>query len=243
MPQNFSRAPPALRRRFLRTLAQYIFMQSDVHKLKTEKTGRVFTAGNRHDPQLIWIICHGYAQLASDFIGKFEILDNGRHLLVCPEGLHRFYTKGASGRVGASWMTKEERQDDIDDYVAWLDKVYEEWALPRSAARIVLFGFSQGGATVCRWLERTKHAADHLVLYGSTFPPDVVPSGNFARYIRGGIFYVLGSQDEYISAGEKEKQLQLIAASGKQVVQLDFEGKHEVQPQVLAALEEALLRS
>src|SRR5690554_3872961 len=39
--------------------------------------------------------------------------------------MHRFYRKGTQGRVGASWMTKEARLDDIEDNHKYLDKLAE----------------------------------------------------------------------------------------------------------------------
>jgi predicted esterase len=212
-------------------------MQLRANKSETTKTARVFTAGNLENPTKIWIVCHGYGQLADYFIQKLEALDNGRNLLVAPEGLHRFYTKGFSGRVGASWMTKEEREDDISDYISWLSKVYQDYAVPHSGAKIILLGFSQGGATVSRWLEKSGKTIDYLILYASTFPVDVVPSGNFGTYIKKKIFFVLGTKDEFINAEEKEKQIKALRESGKPVELLSFDGGHEIDPLVLKELE------
>ena len=60
------------------------------------------------------------------FIKKFEQLKRPEILFVAPEGLHRFYLKGNAGRVGSSWMTKEDRLNDIDDYNRMLDQVAKE---------------------------------------------------------------------------------------------------------------------
>ncbi len=204
----------------------------------TPKTGRIFTAGNSAEPAFTWIICHGYAQLAEYFIEKFSVLDNGENYLVCPEGLHRFYTNGFSGRVGASWMTKEQRDADISDNINWLNNVYDN-VVP-SSGKIILLGFSQGGATACRWLERSGKTIDDLVLIGATFPTDVVLSGNFSRYLKGKLIYAVGSKDEFINEEEKEKQLHLLKQSGKNVVQFEFEGKHDIYPGVLLQIEKEI---
>ena len=50
------------------------------------------------------IAFHGYGQLAKYFIRDFESL-GPEHVAIVPEGLHRFYREGMSGRVVASWMT------------------------------------------------------------------------------------------------------------------------------------------
>ena len=42
------------------------------------------------------------------------------YTIIAPQGLHKFYLEGTSGRVGASWMTKENREDDIKNYLVYL---------------------------------------------------------------------------------------------------------------------------
>ena len=84
-------------------------------EIKVPKTARYFTIGNEEQPDEIWFVLHGYAQLANYFIEKFRVLESKNILVVAPEGLHRFYWNGMSGRVAASWMTKEDRLTDIAD--------------------------------------------------------------------------------------------------------------------------------
>jgi hypothetical protein len=82
------------------------------------KTARYFISGEPSESiEQVWFVCHGYAQLANYFIRNFEILNDGKNLIIAPEGLNRFYWKGFSDRVVASWMTKEDREDDIKDYL------------------------------------------------------------------------------------------------------------------------------
>lgn len=215
-------------------------MEVRKNKIETRKTGRAFSAGNHVNPDCVWILCHGYGQHAQYFLEKFSVLDDGKTLLIAPEGLHRFYTKGFSGRVGASWMTKEDREDDIEDYVSWLSLVVRELIPEVFTGKLILFGFSQGGATVCRWLERAGIQADHLVLYASAFPHDVVPSGSLSRYLSGKIVYALGKQDEFIGSEEKESHLQLLRSVGKPVTVIDFDGTHEILPDVLRSIRKSI---
>jgi hypothetical protein len=78
------------------------------NKLSIEKTIRYFTIGDIEKAKYLLIALHGYGQLSSYFGKKFEDLPN-EFFIVIPEGMHRFYLDGTSGRVGASWMTKEAR--------------------------------------------------------------------------------------------------------------------------------------
>ena len=78
------------------------------HNIKIEKTARYYSLGDFNEKtEAVWIVCHGYAQLASDFIKDFEPLANETTVIIAPEALSRFYTKGFFGKVGATWMTKE----------------------------------------------------------------------------------------------------------------------------------------
>ena len=86
------------------------------------KTARYFTLGELNEnTRELWFVLHGYAQLASDFIQDFEGLDNGTRFIVAPEGLNKFYARGFGGKPAASWMTSEDRENEIIDYINYLN--------------------------------------------------------------------------------------------------------------------------
>ena len=100
------------------------------HAITTARTARCHTAGPEDGPaREVWLVCHGYGQLASRFIRHFAPLADGTRLIVVPEALSRFYldhpAKAGSthARVGASWMTREDREAEIADQVEYLDAV------------------------------------------------------------------------------------------------------------------------
>src|SRR5574342_952788 len=116
---------------------------------------RYFTMGRADGSRQVWIACHGYGQLAARFLEKLRVLDDGHRYLVAPEGLSRFYLSESATerRVGASWMTREDRLAEIDDYIRYLDAVYADvfGTLDRAQLSVHALGFSQGAATVSRW--------------------------------------------------------------------------------------------
>ncbi|MBK9635339.1 MAG: hypothetical protein IPO64_12805 [Bacteroidetes bacterium] len=57
------------------------------------------------------------------FIEKFEDFDPEEHFVIAPEALSKGYIDGLTGRVGASWMTKEDRTNEIQDYINYLESV------------------------------------------------------------------------------------------------------------------------
>ena len=71
-----------------------------------------------------------------------------------------------TGRVGATWMTKVDRLNEIKDYLGYLNtlytKTFEESAVTPEDVNIKIMGFSQGTATVSRWIYDQKVRFDEL---------------------------------------------------------------------------------
>ena len=206
------------------------------HSIKIEKTAHYYSIGelNKQTNEL-WIVCHGYGQLASFFIDKFQCLKKTNRYIVAPEGFNKFYLKGYSGRVGASWMTKEKRLDEINDYCIFLEQLtnhLKNQAHPKCKIRIL--GFSQGTATVSRWLLRTKHSIETLILWGGKIANDF----NFERYkqqhpnIQN--FVVFGSEDEFYTienVNDYRKELSLLKAEW-----ISYKGGHTIDTEILKLL-------
>lgn len=185
----------------------------------------------------VWFVCHGYGQLANYFLNRFAPVGNGDHLVVAPEGLHRFYVKGYTDRVGASWMTKEERTDDIRDYVSYLDAVYAEVMKQVGRdAKVHVLGFSQGAATVSRWLCMGKAKAHDLILWAGAFPPDIDFKENL--YVLSSLrkWVVLGDNDEFINEEQLKEHLALLDRNDMKYELIRFGGKHEVDAAALTEL-------
>src|SRR5467141_3346918 len=143
------------------------------HHFSTPRSARYFTLGSAEEAADLWFVCHGYGQLASRFLERFRVVAAERRCIVAPEGLSRFYLTESptERRVGASWMTREDRLHEIDDYVHYLDAVYDNITLPN--ARVTALGFSQGSATVCRWAAFGSTRIERLIVWGGEVPPDL----------------------------------------------------------------------
>src|SRR5262245_60478000 len=96
------------------------------HELTVRRTARYYTMGGEGGAlRDVWMVCHGYGQVAARFARHFNGIATPERLLILPEALSRFYIDVAAREVvGASWMTREHRQAEIADYVAYLDAVY-----------------------------------------------------------------------------------------------------------------------
>jgi len=131
------------------------------HHLSVTRTARYFTFGNSTDPANVWFVLHGYGQMAEAVVRECSVLDETLNHVVVPEGLSRFYLSGATRpdgpevATGASWMTREDREAEIMDYVGYLDTLYDRVFdnIKRPAVTVRLLGFSQGADTACRWID------------------------------------------------------------------------------------------
>jgi predicted esterase len=189
----------------------------------------------------LWIVCHGYGQLASRFIRDFAVLDNGQNLVVAPEALSRFYLDGFYGEVGASWMTREDRLAEIEDQRNYLDALYRVCVhpLPQDTAVHVL-GFSQGCATAARWAATTDYPVDNLVLWAGELPEDAQA---LPRMQRMNLYFVYGKSDPFLSDEALKRFEEQSRHNRLHVNTLTFEGKHQLHAETLLQLERILGRS
>lgn len=210
-------------------------------KITVPKTARYFILGDpTADITTVWFVCHGYGQLASYFLRNFEVLEAKNTLIIAPEGLHRFYWEKFSGRVVASWMTKEDREDDIIDYVNYLDLLYSEVlaSLKNKKIKIVVLGFSQGTATVCRWIANKKSPVDRLILWAGSLPPDLQFAQETLKNLQ--TYFVAGDADEFIKEEQVKEYTQLLTEKKLLFEIIRFNGKHELHESTLKALADRL---
>jgi predicted esterase len=158
-------------------------------------------------------------------------------VVIAPEGLSRFYLNGTSGRVGASWMTRDDRLHEINDHVNFLNRLAEkvlDECLPN--VHITVLGFSQGTATVSRWLAQAWFRPALLILWSGSFPEDLEPVA-VQSLLRGlPLAIVIGTEDEYISAERVAQQQALLEQLGGSPNLITFTGKHELNRSVLQQL-------
>lgn len=213
----------------------------DEHRLITKRRARYYTIGGGAEPLgEAWIVLHGLGQLASVFIKYFQSIATPERLIVAPEALNRYYVKpGTSGRtadakVGATWMTRMDRENEIADYVDYLDAVYLE-TVP-TGSRVTVLGFSQGVATASRWMAKGRSRIDRLIAWAGQLPPDVDPSVYLK--LSGGVTLVVGSTDEYapwIAEGNNGMRLE---AAGITPTTVSFDGGHRMDRLTLDAIAE-----
>ena len=200
------------------------------HRIQTIRRARYYTIGGGEAVDEVWIVLHGHGQLGSVFINYFKSIATPTRLVVAPEALNHYYLEeGASGRtkdakVGATWMTRMDRESEIADYVDFLDAIWGETAA--RAPRVTALGFSQGVATACRWIAMGKSRVDRLVAWAGQLPPDVDPAA-FTK-LSGGVTFVNGSSDEYASWIAEGDHTTRLGAVGVKPDVVSFDGGHRM---------------
>ena len=213
------------------------------HHLSVRRTARYFTLGSLSASTTdVWIACHGYGQLARDFLKDLAPLRRAGRLIVAPEALSRFYFEGGfhgpDSKVGATWMTREDRLAEIADYVAYLDALHGAVfsKIDRKAATLTVLGFSQGTATVSRWVTQGKVRPDRLVLWGGLLPPDLDLDAARATLRRLELVLVAGRRDRFVDEEKLSAQVAALEHSGITVRTVRHSGGHRLNADVLANL-------
>jgi predicted esterase len=192
-----------------------------------------------------WSACHGYAQLARSFARPLAALDDGSRIIIVPEALNRFYhDRGAadsahSARVAATWMTREDREHEIADYVAYLDDLARHILAPLAAGvRTVALGFSQGAATVSRWAARGATRLDAVVLWGAGPAHDLDLRPDVFRGAR--LFIAAGTADPHLDGARVAAERRRLEDAGVPCEVVEYDGGHAIDGRVLVALAERL---
>ncbi len=188
----------------------------------TEKTKRV------------WIVFHGLGHLSTYFIRYFNELPSLENYIIAPQAQSKYYLNDSYTHVGASWLTKINTEEGIENVLQYVDAVIENENLP-SNCELIIVGFSQGVSIATRWVAKRNIPCSHLVLYAGSLPNELV-TADFAHLInnQAKITYITGDQDSYIN--EKRRHEERTKAErifqGK-AIQVGFTGGHEIKKEII----------
>lgn len=207
-------------------------------KARYFKLGEINTA-----TQQVWFVLHGYGQLAEYFLRKFRPLERPEICVIAPEGLSRFYledvnkrSQGGSQRVGATWMTRENRLMDIDNYLNYLHAIYQQEVGTRTDLKVTILGFSQGAATASRWALENKVHFNRLILWAGIFPEDMDFQRGHEVLSSKVVELVYGTQDPFLN---DERLVHMRTLTEKLKVEASvktFAGGHEIEEATLLSL-------
>lgn len=213
--------------------------------IDVRRTGRYYLAGGSAAPAEVWYVCHGYRQLAARFIRRFSGIAGPSRLVVAPEGLSRFYLDesgsgphGPESKVGASWMTREDRAAEIADYVRYLDALRARLAGERhvAATRERVLGFSQGTATVTRWVTYGAIRPSQLILWAGLPAHDLDPVAARERLSGVDLVFAFGDRDPMATGETRRRAEDWLDRHGLEARFVEYRGGHRVEPEALRLL-------
>ena len=205
------------------------------YKIRTEKTGHFFMHGTLTDQtEYVWICLHGYGGLGKYFIRHFEFLDPVKNLVIVPEGLNRYYSEGLNARPAASWMTKEDRLDEIADYIQFLEALRSKLSWDKNPAiQIIYIGFSQGATTLIRWLNVIHPRADYLLMWAGNIPEDLLYDESRSYFSKIKSHYFIGDRDQYRKPDDVSQLQTMIERTGMNIEVHHYSGEHKIDEEVL----------
>lgn len=212
------------------------------HHLRVERTARYWMLGKPESAEEVWLVLHGYKQLARRFIRRFKPIDDGRRLIVAPEALSRFYLPQEQGRhgatsvVGATWMTREDRQNEIRDYIKYLDQLLAGIEGLIGSVPLTVVGFSQGVATATRWAVNGSKIPSRLVLWGDFSPPDLNLDVARQRLDSVDVIMVRGRQDPALSSRLSKEEAERLRVAGIAYRTISYSGGHDIDEDTLRKL-------
>jgi len=210
------------------------------HSIKIKTTAHYYSLGELNkDTKEIWLVCHGYGQLAKFFLQKFKSLQEDGVYIIAPEGFNKFYLKGFSGRVGASWMTKEKRDDEIIDHCKFLEQITAEFInQAHENCKLNVLGFSQGTATISRWSLKTNHQFNSLTFWGGKIANDFDFVCYNLKHPKTKNFVVFGTEDDfYTSDIVNEYKPELYKLNAKW---LRYNGGHTIETETLNKIKNSI---
>ena len=203
--------------------------------LHVSRSARYYTIGEVNDfTKNIWFVLHGYGQLAGEFIRLFEQIADNNTVVIAPEALSRFYQDHGNGKIGANWMTKEDRGNEISDYVNYLDELNSKVVKNTDSPgyKINALGFSQGAATLSRWAELGKSKLNKLIFWAGELAKDV----EYKKIKESELHLVFGNNDPIFPGEFYKTQEELLDKYGVKYNAHFFEGGHEVNIQILKGI-------
>lgn len=189
------------------------------------------------DTKNVWIVLHGIGFLSKFFIKYFQGLPKDENYIIAPQAPSKYYLSSKYTHVGASWLTKENRELETENVIRYLDEVYREENIP-SSCRLIILGFSQGVSIVARWVAKSKIPCKDLILYAGGIPEELTTEDfDFLAPLKTKIKIVVGTEDEFLVPERlKKERIKIDTLFNGRAEFISFDGGHEVNPGVINKL-------
>lgn len=183
----------------------------------------------------VWVAFHGIGYLSRYFMKYFRHLNHENNYIIAPQAPSKYYLNGRYEHVGASWATRENTEQEMQNVLAYIDELYNQESLEK-APNLILFGYSQGVSVVSRWVARRKIRCEKLILNSGRLPMELSP-GDFAFLEGTEVNFVYGTDDPFVKKEvfeSEEKRIRELFPYNLKFI--PFDGGHEVNKEVILKL-------
>ncbi len=181
----------------------------------------------------VWLVLHGIGYLSRYFLKYFKHFDANENHIIAPQAQSKYYLNGAYRHVGASWLTKENTEAEIENMLNYLDAVFVAENL-QEIENLNIFGYSQGVSVATRFVARRKIQCKNLIMHSGKVPQELHPE-DFSFLKNSSISFIYGNKDEYLQKEiieVEEKRLTELFPGNLEI--LRFEGGHEVNTDLIS---------
>ena len=185
----------------------------------------------------VWLAFHGIGFLSKYFLRYFDELNPLHNYIIAPQAPSKYYLNNQYRHVGASWLTRVDREQETLNVLNYIEKVIENESIPKRC-NLIVFGFSQGVSIATRLIAKTGLKCKKLVLYAGGLPNELAPK-DFKSLLehQTKIYSILGTEDEYINKDrleeESKKLMELFKGRAEKIT---FEGGHELKKELINSL-------
>lgn len=183
--------------------------------------------------ETVWLVFHGIGYLSRYFLKYFKHLDQEKNFIIAPQAQSKYYLNGEYRHVGASWLTKENTEFEIENMLNYLDAVFEAENLSE-VENLNIMGYSQGVSVATRFIARRKIQCNNLIMHSGKVPQEL--KAKDFQFLKDTRFtFIYGTEDEYLKSGVismEEKRLKDIFPENLEI--LTFQGGHEVNKELIS---------
>lgn len=181
----------------------------------------------------VWVVFHGIGYLSRYFLKYFKNLDPSENYIIAPQAQSKYYLTDDYRHVGASWLTKENTEAEIENMLAYLEEVYKAENL-KDAPNLILMGYSQGVSVATRWVARNKIECSKLILHSGGIPKELQPE-DFQFLKNTEVVLIYGTGDKYLNEDRlKKEHSKANGLFGERLKIISFEGGHEVNIELIS---------
>ncbi|NBC57653.1 MAG: esterase, partial [Bacteroidetes bacterium] len=156
----------------------------------------------------IWFVCHGLGYLSRYFIEYFSVLDSDKNYIIAPQAPSKYYQDKNFKHIGASWLTREETQLEMENIKAYFDAIYEKEIQSYPDKKLIVLGYSQGVSVAMRWIAQSKINCDKLLIHSGGIPEELETKDFEGLKFKPYLIY--GKSDPYITKERAQLETQKV---------------------------------